>query len=175
MNKRIKEYINHFFNWLEIQITSLDITEENWNFYFVKLISEDSSLLIWKHWNTIDSLQRILSMCINSFSDEETKIKLKLEINDYCKSYEDKLFSRIDSVVNILRNTKTEYDLWKLSSYDRKRIHSYVAKKYEDIISKSRWEWENRRIFLLLKDYKNLEIKVKPKTKLTIDIDGNNI
>jgi len=50
-------------------------------------------------------------MCINSFSNGETKIKLKLEINDYCKSYEDKLFSKIDSIVDILKNTKTEYDL----------------------------------------------------------------
>jgi len=170
MKDKIVKYITKFFEALEIDIISLDIREENWDFYFVKLESSDSSLLIWTHWNTIKSLQRILSMCINNFSDD--KIKLKLEINDYFKSYEDRLFLRVDSSIISLRNNWLEYNLWNLNPYDRKRIHSYIARKYNDISSKSRWKWENRKIFLFLK--KATKIKWIRK-KLTIDIDGDDI
>ena len=166
MNEKIINYIEKFFRDLEIDIQSLDIKNEEENFYFVKLNSEDSSLLIWIHWTTIESLQRVLSMCVNNFSED--KIKLKLEINDYCKTYEDRLFARVDKSIIALKNNWGEYELWNLSPYDRKKIHTYVAKNYSDIISKSRGSWDDRKLFLLL-DKSNK----KPKTKLTIDIDWN--
>ena len=172
MKDKIIKFIKTFFEGLEIDIISLDIVEENGDFYFIKLKSEDSSLIIWPHWKTIESLQRILSMCVNNFSDD--KIKIKLEVNDYCKSYEDRLFSRVEHSIISLKNNWWEYDLWNLSPYDRKRVHAYVARNFTDIISKSRWEGEKRKIFLLLNN-KNSKIKPKKLGKLTIDIDGDSI
>jgi len=167
MLEKQEKIIKKFFEDLEININSLEININEKNICFVKLNSDDSSLLIWKYWNTIDALQKILQMILSNISDE--KIKLQLEINDYHKNYEQKLFSKVDSVVDILKNTKTEYNMWKLSAYDRKRIHWYVAKNYFEIISKSKWEWENRELFLIYKK------DIKPKSKLTIDIDWDNI
>ncbi len=88
--------------------------------------------------------------------------------------YEERLFSRVDRSIISLKNNWWEYDLWNLSPYDRKKVHSYVVRNYKDIISKSRWEWKNRRIFLLLKKNINIEKKYIPQ-KLTIDINGDDI
>jgi len=172
MRDKITNYIKSFFEWLEIEISSLEVVEREENFYFIKLNSIDSALLIGKDWDTIESIQSILRMCVNNFSDD--KIKLKLEINEYCKTYEQRLFWKIDKNIISLKNNLWEYDLWELSSYDRKRIHSYVAKNYNEVLSKSRWKWENRRIFLSLKNSAEIKTKYIPR-KLTIDIDGNSI
>lgn len=170
MENKIKNYIEKFFKDLEIDIQSFKIENNENNFYFVKIKSDDSALIIWSHWTTLESLQRILSMCVNNFSDD--KIKLKIEINDYCKTYDDKLFARVDFIImNLKNNWLKEYDLWKLNPYDRKKIHSYIANNYTNILSKSRGNWNERRLFISLK----LDKKIKPKSKLSIDIDGNDI
>lgn len=83
--------------------------------------------------------------------------------------YEDRLFSRIDRSINSLLNNWWIYELWILSPYDRKRIHSYISKNYENIISKSKGQWENRKMYLSINSKK---IKSKDN-KLTIDIDWN--
>ncbi len=82
--------------------------------------------------------------------------------------YEEKLFQRIDKCIKSLLNNGWEYELWNLDPHDRKRIHSYIATNYDNIISKSRWEWKKRQMFLLIKNK-----KIVNKTKLTIDIDWN--
>ena len=91
--------------------------------------------------------------------------------NNWFKTYEDKLFLRIDRSITSLINHWWEYELGILSPYDRKRIHSYIAKNYDNIVSKSRWEWKNRKMFL----YVDQKIKSKQKKivskKLSIDID----
>lgn len=165
MEKKIKKYIRSFFEGLLIQITSLDVLVENNTFYYIKIKSEDYELLIWKDWSSFESLHIILVNCINNLSNE--KVKLKLEINGYHKSYEERLFIKVDKIIEKLKNIWWEYKLWPLNSYDRKKIHSYISRKYSNITSKSKWYEKNRRIFLSIKE-------LKPK-KLTIDIDGNNI
>ena len=172
MRDKITNYIKSFFEWLEIEISSLEIEKKEKNIYFIKLESIDSSLLIGKDWDTIEDIKNILKICVNRFSDD--KIKITLDINGYNKTYEQKLFWKVDKAIINLDKYGWEYDLWALSSYNRKRIHSYVARNYSEIISKSRWEWKRRRIFLSLKNIFNTELKDISK-KLTIDIDGNNI
>jgi len=170
MENKIKNYIENFFTKLEINIKFFNIENKEKNLYFVKIESDDSSLLIWTHWKTIESLQRILSMCINNIS--ENKIKLKLEINNYSKTSEDRLFLKVDHSIISLKNNGWEYELWNLSPYERKKVHNYVIKNYDNIWSKSRWSWENRKIFLLLKNKKEQH---RTKSKLTIDINWDSI
>ena len=172
MESKIKNYIKSFFKWLEIEISSLEIEKKEKNIYFIKLESIDSSLLIGKDWDTMENIKNILKICVNKFSDD--KIKIVLDINGYHKTYEQKLFWKVDKAIISLEKYGWEYDLWALSSYDRKRIHSYVAKNYSEILSKSRWEWKRRRIFLSSKNVFNTEVKNISK-KLTIDIDGDSI
>jgi hypothetical protein len=87
------------------------------------------------------------------------------------KFYEEKLFLRIDRSIRSLLNNWWIYELWFLPPYDRKRIHSYIARNYNNIISKSKWEWQNRKMYLYIaKNKENKKINIISK-KLTIDID----
>lgn len=172
MENKTKKYIEKFFKWLEIEISSLEIEKKEKNIYFIKLESMDSSLLIGKDWDTMENIKNILKICVNKFSDD--KIKIELDINGYYKTYEQKLFWKVDKAVISLKKYGWEYDLWALNPYDRKRIHNYVAKNYSEILSKSRWEAKRRKIFLSLKNAFNTEPKDNSK-KLTIDIDGDSI
>ncbi|MDQ7008746.1 MAG: R3H domain-containing nucleic acid-binding protein [Candidatus Gracilibacteria bacterium] len=98
--------------------------------------------------------------------------------NKIFQTYEDRLFLRIDRSIVSLKNNGGEYDLGKLTPYDRKRIHSYIAKKHIDIISKSRGKGEDRKIYLLLKNnkiQKNIKPEIRTRSKLTIDINGDSI
>ena len=109
-------------------------------------------------------------MLINNFSEE--KVRIKLEINSYSKTYEDRLFWRVDHSIISLKNNGWEYDLWILSPYDRKKIHAYISRNYNDVVSKSRGSGENRKIFLLLNNKKSVK---KIVNKLTIDINWDSI
>ena len=175
MENKILKYCTIFFSKLLIEIETLEIIKEDNFFYHIKLQSTDWTLLIWQNWETIESLQKVLWMSIINIFDK--KIKIKLEINNYYKSFEDKLFWRIDRNITSLINNWWEYELWILSPYNRKRIHSYIAKKYDNIISKSKWKWENRRMYLYISSTGKQEKKSfntnNISKKLTIDINWN--
>ncbi len=164
MSNDILEFAQDFFSKLHVQIESLEILKNDNNVYTIHLQSDDSSILIWPHWANIEALQRIITMLYASKNDE--KIKIRLEINDYLQAKEQKLYSYIDSRISSLSGEWDSYLLPKYSSYERKKVHSYIAKNYPNIQSKSSWEWIERRMKL---------IKTTTNAKLTIDIDWDTI
>jgi predicted RNA-binding protein Jag len=92
-------------------------------------------------------------------------IKLNVEINDYVKSKDDRLFDFIQKEISYLEKTWKDIQLPYFSSHERKKIHSIVHKlKNNMIFTKSVWEWKERRLYIC-----------KNSPKLTIDIDWNDI
>ena len=87
---------------------------------------------------------------------------------------------KIEYAKKVGRNMK----LPVLNPYERKKVHSYIADKNDtEIKTESKWEWKERRLFIILSD--NLRKNpnndnipsfnsIKP-TKLEIDIDWDDI
>ncbi len=164
MQDKIKTLTLDFFEKLNINIDSLDVTKDSSkNVFTIDIKSNESLVLIWPNWINIDAIQNILKI-INSKNIGEN-IKINLKINNYSKTKDDRLYDFIDKEIIYLKKIGNDIKLPYYSAYERKKIHSYIAyKKDSSIWTKSIWEWKNRRIYLCIKT-----------EKLTIDIDWNDI
>ena len=163
MENKIKDLVDIFFNKLDIKIDSIDVKQEEENIFFIKLKTEESWLIIWPHWKNLENIKLILNLMI--WRLVWNKIRLHIEVNDYMQSKDEKLFSFINSKIVIVEKTSRDIQLPFYSSYERKKIHSFVADyKNDQIYTKSIWEWRERRLYICKKD-----------AKLTIDIDWDDI
>ncbi len=157
----MRELIENFFEKLWVEYDSFDINEdEKW--FTVQIQTPESWLLIWPHWKNLEAITGILRQMINT---DDKRIKLRLEVNDYQTSQDSRLFQFIQSKIDEVKRSSIECKLPEYSPYQRKKIHSFIAElNDEEIIAKSKWEAEERRMY----------ISKKPR-KLTIDIDGDDI
>ena len=164
MENEIKTLISVFFEKLEIQTDSIEVTNtEKSNIFNVKIKTEESGLLIGPHWKNLDALQNILKL-ISSKKVWE-RVKLHIEINDYVKTKDDRLLDFIKSKISYLEKTWIDIQLPFYSAYERKKIHWFVSEiKHKWIFTKSIWEWKERRLYIC-----------KEEAKLTIDIDWDDI
>lgn len=157
----MREIINSFFEKLWVSYDSFEVNnDEKW--YTIKIQTQESGLLIWPSWKNLEAIQTILRQMVNN---DETKIKLRIEVNDYLVSRDSRLLQFVQSKITEVKQTGIGCELPKYSPYERKKIHSFVAElNDEEIVVKSSWEWNERR----------MHISKKAK-KLTIDIDWNDI
>jgi len=163
MEKQIQDIVNIFFEKLQIELLELKVTKEQEDIYNIYIHSNDSWLLIWYSWKTLESIRRILKILISNQLDK--KISIHIEVNNYLKEKENKLFSFIENKIKYVKENNKEIKLPEFTSYERKKIHAYVS-KLEDktIYTKSRWLWEERRIYIWVK-----------KEKITIDLNSLDI
>jgi len=165
----IKGKIKTFFEKLQINIENLDIVVEEGYIFNVKIKTDDSWIVIWPHWKNIDYIQNILRLIISKSLDK--KASLHLEVNDYMKTKDERLFDFIKSKINYAEKIEKDIVLPFLNSYERKKVHSFVANLNKPYITtKSTWEWKDRRMSICI----NNETATKPN-KLTIDIDWDDI
>lgn len=160
----IKTLVFNFFNKLNIKIDTLEVTNvEKLNIFNIKIETEESWLLIWPHWKNLNIIENLLKLMSSKKVWEQ--IKLHIEINDYMKSKDDKLFDFIKSKIKLVEKTGKDIQLPFYSSYERKKIHWYVSEMTKKwIYTKSIWEWKERRLYIC-KQWKTL----------TIDIDWDDI
>jgi len=175
MKAEMEKIILEFFNKLWIKLTSLDIDEKEENIFFVKINTPESGLLIWTHGITFEAIQSILRAILNNKFDK--KIKVHFEINDYIHNKDAKLFAFIDKEIKRAKETWRNMKLPRFSAYERKKIHDYVWNLNDpEIFTESRWEWIERRLYIILEKNKNFNSKkIKEKISLSIDLDWDDI
>ncbi len=164
VQRDIKALVWDFFDKLNINISTLEIDNiEESSIFNIKIETEESGLLIWPHGKNLNIIENILKLMSSKRVWE--RIKLHIEINDYVKSKDDRLFDFIKSKIKFLEKTGKDIQLPFYSSYERKKIHWYVSEmKDKWIYTKSIWEWKERRLYIC-----------KQEKKLTIDMDWDDI
>lgn len=162
MKKDIEEIIYVFFSNLWVNISKIDILDNNFIFE-IKIITNESWLLIWKDGKNYEAILNIVKSILRKKFEEN--IKISLEINDYIKTRDELFKNKIIDLVKGVERNWFEKKLWFYSPYERKKIHSIVAElENKNIFTKSIWEGNDRRIYIC-----------KLEKKLTIDIDWDNI
>ena len=163
MENKIEALIKELFEKMNINIDWINIEKSQNNILNIKIKTKESWIIIWPQWKNLDSIQNIIKLMSSKVLWE--KIKIHLEINDYSKTKDDRLFDFINNEISHLQKTWVTIKLPFYSSYERKKIHWYISKmKDKWIYTKSSWEWKERRLFIY-----------KEKPKLTIDIDWDDI
>jgi len=162
MEESIKNLVEDFFQRLTINIDSCEVNGEKENIFLVKIKTEESGIVIGPHGKNLETIKFLLKLLISK--QMEQNIILHLEVNDYLKSKEERLFNFIESKIAIVQKSGKSLQLPFLTAYERKKVHSYVWDLQNNIFTKSEGEWRDRRMSLC-----------KKPDKLTIDIDGDDI
>lgn len=85
-----------------------------------------------------------------------SRCTIHIEINDYLKLKDERLYHYIDSKIAEVIHTKTSIVLNQLTSYERKKVHDYIrSKNISSIQAHSEGEGSERRLHLVFKPTSN--------------------
>lgn len=142
----MKAFTQSFFEGLGIKIDSLTITEEG-DDISINIETPDSSLIIWQHGKNMDVFKHLLGRVAEKKLGRF--IHLHLEVNDYIKSKDERLFRFLESKISFVMSTGKSIRIPNLSAFERKKAHNYISeKKIEWLSTKSEGEWEERALML---------------------------
>lgn len=162
MHETVKKLCQDFFIRLWVDYSELQIENQENNIFKISLKSEDSHLLIGPHGKNLETLTHLLKLLFSKHC--EWYITIHLEVNDYMKQKDEKLRTFINSKIQLVKENWKEIVLPFFSSYERKKVHWYVTESGWNIYTQSRWEGNERRIYLCKKD-----------NTMSIDIDWDDI
>jgi spoIIIJ-associated protein len=139
VNETIKKITEDFFSKLQIVFSDVSVKEETENIYSISIQSPDSGILIGQKGKNLEDLTLLLKLLISRNFGKS--IIIHLEINDYLQSKENKLIEMVESKIAFVKKSGGEHKLPFLSSYERKKVHAYVAElKDTKIYTKSMGE-----------------------------------
>ncbi len=178
VEKEIENIINVFFSKLNLNINSIELKKEKENIFLITIKTDDkkeSSLIIWPHWKNLEFIKSLLKLIISKNLNKN--VILHLEVNDYLQSKDDKLIKLVSKKIDLVKKIKKDVWLPFLSSYERKKVHSYVADEAIWVFTESRWKWKERKLYICYENWFEEPEKTKKsqKTKLSIDINWNDI
>lgn len=129
MQEAINSFAKEFFTKMEIAFDSLaTVTEdEERSIYRIDIQTPDSKLLIGVHGQTLEFLTHLLARMLEKIHGKS--ILLHLEVNDYLKSKDERLFRYVDSKIQEVMKSGGEIHLSELTSYERKKVHAYIQSK----------------------------------------------
>jgi predicted RNA-binding protein Jag len=99
------------------------------------------------HGKNMDAFQHLLSRMIENIV--KTYVHVHLEVNDYMKAKDERLFKFLDSKIAFVMSTGKTTRIPNLSPYERKKAHNYIAtREIVGLSSHSDGEGVERSLFL---------------------------
>ena len=99
----------------------------------VEIRTPDSPLLIGMHGKNLEAFQHILGRIAEKELGRFTH--LHLEVNDYMKAKDERLFHFLDSKIAFVTSSGKITRIPNLSPFERKKAHSYISQKKIDGLS----------------------------------------
>ena len=130
--KEVEERARKIIEPILKEFDNIDVTLEftpniDTNTMTINLVGENLGVVIGKHGATLDALQHLTNIAVNTHEEHRVHIKLDSE------NYRDKRFKTLESlaksVANNVRKSKKSYELEPMPSYERKIIHSILQKE----------------------------------------------
>ncbi len=144
--QRMQELFEQFFQGLGINVWIVEVIESG-NDISVRLETTDSPLIIGMHGKNLEIFQHLLSRMAEKKTGQF--VHLHLEVNDYMKSKDERLFRFLDSKIAFVMENGKVARIPNLNSYERKKAHNYISEKHIEWIStKSDGEGIERALFI---------------------------
>lgn len=142
----ITEFLGKVFDAMELTVKE-DIRIENDSVY-INLIGDDMGILIGKRGQTLDSLQYLVSLVVNKYSDNYMRVKLDTE--NYRERRRTTLENLAKNIAFKVKRTKRAVSLEPMNPFERRIIHSALqSDKY--VTTKSEGEEPYRHVVVMLK------------------------
>ena len=132
---------------MEVEIKVTENKEENT--LDIDLSGEEMGVLIGKRGQTLDSLQYLVSLVVNKYSDEY--IRVKIDTENYRERRKENLENLARNIAYKVKRTRKTVSLEPMNPYERRVIHSALQNdRY--VTTHSEGEEPYRRVVVTLKD-----------------------
>lgn len=132
---------------MEVEIKVTENKEENT--LDIDLSGEEMGVLIGKRGQTLDSLQYLVSLVVNKYSDEY--IRVKIDTENYRERRKETLENLARNIAYKVKRTRKTVSLEPMNPYERRVIHSALQNdRY--VTTHSEGEEPYRRVVVTLKD-----------------------
>ena len=146
MSDTISAFVQQFFWGLGVVCSTIESRVEGSDI-FIRVVTDDSHLLIGVHGKNLELIKHLLGRMIEK--ETQSFVHVHLEVNDYMKAKDERLFRFLDTKIEFVQSSGKTIRIGKLSSFERKKAHHYIAEKHIDGLSThSEGEGEERSLFL---------------------------
>ncbi|SHK00615.1 RNA-binding cell elongation regulator Jag/EloR [Paramaledivibacter caminithermalis] len=118
------------------------------NNLYVEIIGKDVGILIGRRGQTLDSLQYLVSLVVNS--GDEDYVRVILDTENYRKKREQTLIKLANKLAYKVKKYKKSITLDPMNPYERRIIHSALQNN-PYVGTKSQGEEPNRKVVIFLK------------------------
>ena len=132
--EKLKEVVVDFFKTIQLEYSSLQITEKD-NKVFIQVIpiENQASLYIGFRGGNLNAIQHILkSLLWDGILPKE--MFLSLDIDFYREKNEKKILEILDEKIKLAQSTGFAQVMPFLTAGDRRMVHMTVLEKYSDIV-----------------------------------------
>ncbi len=153
MELLIKETLEKLLDIIGISYTGVKISKEGENAYYTEIETENSSLLIGWHGETIASIQHLLK-CLLWKQGIESKTQVIVDVDGYKKRQEESVVRLAERKAEMAISSQKEVKLPPMNPYLRRKIHLHLAEndKFKDrITTESTGEGEQRQLKIIPK------------------------
>lgn len=118
----IRDFLNDIFSAMNMEVEIIVEKSEDSKVVEVELKGEEMGVLIGKRGQTLDSLQYLVSLVANKYTEEYVKIKLDTE--NYRKRRKETLENLAKNIAFKVKRTKRTVALEPMNPFERRVIHS---------------------------------------------------
>ena len=151
MELLIKETLEKLLEVMGISYTGIKIAKEGENAYYTEIETENSSLLIGWHGETIAALQHILK-CLVWKQGVESHVQIVLDVDHYKKRQEESVIRLAQRKAELALDNHKEVRLPPMNPYFRRKVHTFLANSDDfkgKVTTESVGEGEDRAVVIL--------------------------
>lgn len=146
LTEAVQEFLGKVFAAMEIEAKIEVVVDKDT--VDINLVGEDMGILIGKRGQTLDSLQYLVSLVVNKYS--ENYMRVKVDTENYRERRKATLENLAKNIAFKVKRTKRSVSLEPMNPYERRIIHSALQNdKY--VTTKSEGEEPFRHVVVLLK------------------------
>lgn len=136
MDLVIKETLEKLLEVLGISFTGVKVTKEADDVFYAEIKTENSSLLIGWHGETVAALQHLLK-CLLFQQGTSSKTQVIVDVDGYKKRQEESVIRLAERKAEVAIESHKEVLLPPMSPYFRRKIHMHLANspKYKNAVT----------------------------------------
>jgi len=145
----IEEILENLLVKLGVEFSKITVEKKEDKTFAVNVESEEASILIGHHGETIKSLQHILKVLCWSNLKIGEEFNVVVDIGNYRKKQEESVINLAERKVEFVRKDRRAQSLPPMSPYFRRLVHMHLMQPgYEDVETYSSGEGETRHIII---------------------------
>lgn len=149
LEKTIKEKIILLLEHLGVDFDKVEVSyNEEKEIYRVNIESDEPSLLIGHHGETIGAIQHLLKVLL--WKDGGEEFNISVDVDNYRQRQEENVIDLIKKKIDAVRETNREQKFPPMSPYFRRLVHLYIS-EHNDLETESQGDGDHRYVIIRLK------------------------